>query len=116
MLPCGRFPLARARGSWFSLARSGGGRFPASPRPDLMNSTGRFLFLGLALIIWFWRSSGVTGCLEAAPPQATLAPVVPAPAPGLAWDAVAKEYTSQPNERFAQFTFWFTNTASGEVL
>jgi mono/diheme cytochrome c family protein len=33
----------------------------------------------------------------------------------LAWDADTKDYTSKPGERYANFTFWFTNTSSAEV-
>ena len=33
----------------------------------------------------------------------------------LAWDADSKDYTSKPGERYANFTFWFTNTSATEV-
>src|SRR5262245_50764321 len=34
----------------------------------------------------------------------------------LVWDAEFKDYTTKPGERYAQFTFWFTNVASTEVV
>lgn len=37
------------------------------------------------------------------------------PRPALAWDAESKEYTSKPGERYANFSFAFTNTSANEV-
>ena len=34
----------------------------------------------------------------------------------LVWDAEFKDYTTKPGERYAQFTFWFTNVSSQEVV
>src|SRR5262245_47966656 len=34
----------------------------------------------------------------------------------LVWDAEFKDYTTKPGERYAQFTFWFTNVAAKEVV
>lgn len=33
----------------------------------------------------------------------------------LVWDAISKEYTSKPGERYAEFKFWFTNNSPEEV-
>ena len=50
------------------------------------------------------------------------APAAPPAFPGatvssnnLAWDALTKEYASKPYERFAHFSFWFTNVSPSEV-
>lgn len=43
--------------------------------------------------------------LSATPPDAS----------GLAWDVEAREYTSKPGERYAEFKFWFTNSSASEV-
>ncbi len=40
-------------------------------------------------------------------------------APGansLVWETLSKEYTSKPGERYANFKYWFTNTAMEDVL
>jgi mono/diheme cytochrome c family protein len=34
----------------------------------------------------------------------------------LSWDAEFKDYVTKPGERYAQFTFWFTNVSTQEVV
>ena len=55
----------------------------------------------------------------------TLQPVIPqfppganpyAPLTALTWDAERKEYTTEPGDTHANYTFWFTNTSDKEVI
>ena len=47
-------------------------------------------------------------------PRALSAALVDANA--LVWAGESKEYTSKPGDRFARFTFWFTNVSASEVF
>ena len=47
-------------------------------------------------------------------PRALIA--APADANALVWAGESREYTSKPGDRFARFTFWFTNVSASEVL
>jgi len=92
----------------------------ADPRPSLkiMKST-RWITVLVGVL---WGVAWVSWPGLAAPPgaggivPAATVPGTSAVSNALVWDALSKDYSSKPYERFAHFSFWFTNVSSSEVL
>lgn len=66
------------------------------------------------LVLALSSELGLSGLAAATAPLTI--PVAGPVTNALVWDAMSKEYTTKPGERYAKFTFYFTNTSEAPVL